>query len=134
VLSRPQILVSDLDVVARVDAADPKTPVTIEEILYPAGEKSLGPGEKIQIENLDRCRPLSREWETSPPQPDWTGPGKYILPLHRFTEGGKSHYRVAPTPPSPGYPTARDHTPGPPRIYPATPQALAQYHDIPKLR
>jgi hypothetical protein len=135
VLSRPQVLVSELDVVAEVDSTDPAKPVRIEEVLYPVGEKSVAVGGEIHVENLTECRSPLREDEANPP-PDWTGPGKYLLPLvplHRPAEDGKPCYRVAPTPRSPGYPRPpHDTTPGPPRIYPATAQALAQYRDIRK--
>ena len=66
--------------------------------------------------------------------PDWTGPGDYLIPLRRDNSGGKPRYDVQATPPSPGFPTASTQNPGPPRIYPATPQVLAQYHEIQKPR
>jgi hypothetical protein len=111
VLSRPQLLEADLDVVARVD--DPARPVVVKEVLFPPNEKDVHPEQKITVANLDRCRPVPL-------------PGDYLLPLKR-TEGDATHFTVALTPRSPGYPE-----PGPPRIYPATPQALAQYREIPK--
>jgi hypothetical protein len=129
VLSRPQLLVSDLDVIARVD--DPTKPVVVVEVLYPKGEQPVRPGEKITVANLDRCRPLPLDPNQQPPA-DWTGPGDYLLPLQRWTEGGQTHYQVTPTPASPGYPPRRGRETGPPRIYPATKQALAQYNEIRK--
>jgi hypothetical protein len=128
VLSRPQILVSEVDVVARVDADDPTKPVKIEQVLYQAGEQTLHAGDEIFVDNLSQCRPLRREGSPAPP-PDWQGPGAYLLPLN---PSDNKHYRVTPTPPSPGYPPGHDMTPGPPRIYPATPQVLAQYRAIGK--
>jgi hypothetical protein len=134
VLSRPQLLVSEIDVIARVDADDPTKPVKIQQILYPPGEQVLHVGDEILVDNLNQCRPLPREGYP-PPRPDWDGPGDYLLPLNRFRLDGKTHYRVTPTPPSPGYPPSHDApagTPGPPRIYPATRPALAQYRVIRK--
>ena len=49
---------------------------------------------------------------------------------------GRRHYEVVPTPPSPGYPPRtpplHNSNVGPPRIYPATPQMLAEYWEIAK--
>jgi hypothetical protein len=113
VLSRPQFLISTLDVVA--DVPDQTGPVTVEQVLYPPEGAPVKAGDKITVENLSACR-------------EWTGPGRYLLALEA-AEDDKMHYRVAPTPPSPGYPPGRQGA-GPPRLYPADPQALAQYRDI----
>jgi hypothetical protein len=129
VLSRPQLLVSDLDVIAHVD--DPTKPVVVREVLYPAGEQKVLPGNSITVANLGDCRPPPRE-AGQPAPADWTGPGDYLLPLLRWTEGGETRYKVAPTPPSPGYPPQRGLEPGPPRIYPDKPQTRAQYSQIHK--
>ena len=52
VLSRPQFLVSNLDVVAQVeqipDQDDKLTPVTVVQVHYPPGEKALE-GKTIQV-------------------------------------------------------------------------------------
>jgi hypothetical protein len=60
------------------------------------------------------------------PPPGWSGPGEYLLALLSLNPNDKTHYRVTPIPPSPGY------SRGEPRIYPATPEALAQYREMPK--
>jgi hypothetical protein len=124
VLSRPQLLVSNVDVVAAVD--DPAQPVVIKQVLSPPGDKDLHPGDRIEVPNIKDCRPLPPGGPNAPAPPDWTGPGDYLLPLERYTEDSTARYRVAPTPPSPGYPHRR------PRIYPATPEALAQYREVRK--
>ncbi len=129
VLSGPQLLVSELDVIARVD--DPAKPVLVQKVLYPPKEKQIRPGDMIRVSNLGQCRPLTRD-PGQKPTSDWTAPGEYLLPLQRWTENGQMHYQVTPTPASPGYPSPRNHQPGPPRIYPATPGALAQYEQIRK--
>jgi hypothetical protein len=126
VLSRPQFLVSTLDVIAFVD--DPAKCVRIVKVLYPHEAPPVQPGDCITVADVDYCRPPARP-DQPPPPPDWTGPGEYLLPLqHWTTEGKVHHYRVAPTPPSPGYSLQV------PRIYPATEQTLAQYREMPKPR
>jgi len=132
ILSRSQVLVSDLDVVAEV--ADPKADVTIQQVLYPQGDAEAEklPGQKVRVTNLAECRPIPRSQDSSVPG-DWTGPGSYLLPLRR-SPTGQDAYEVVPTPATVGYPPPGAGVVGPPRIYPATEQALAQYREIPKVR
>jgi hypothetical protein len=119
VLSRPQFLVSNLDVVAQVeqipDHDDKLTTVNVVQVYYPPGEKALE-GKTIQVAGLAGCHK------------DWKGPGQYIVPLVR--SGDK--YFVAAVPHSPGFPPAGEQ-PHRCRIYPANPQTLAQLKSIPKL-
>lgn len=134
-LSRPQFFVSMLDVVAQVNDERGEE-VIIEEVLYPREKAPVKLGEKIRVENIDKCRPLPRpepEEKNKETPLDWTGPGKYLLPLQIVERQGKRHFEVVPTPPSPGYPPP-PHSAGvgPPRIYPATRQMLAEYVDIAK--
>jgi hypothetical protein len=135
-LSRPQFLVSMLDVRARVDKVTGED-VRVEEVLFPSENAPVKAGDTIHVENIDKCRPLPTllEKDQEPPA-DWTGPGEYILPLQIVERNAERHYEVVPTPPSPGYPP---RTPllhnvnvGPPRIYPATPEMLAEYKEIAK--
>jgi hypothetical protein len=111
VLSRPQFLVSSLDVIAQVDEidADPAE-VTVREVVWPKEQEDLI-GKKIKVSRLPECRD------------DWIGRGEYILPLARFGENG---YQVVPLPRSPGFPSGR------PRIYPSTPQTRRQLPEIRK--
>jgi hypothetical protein len=111
VLSRPQFLVSSLDVSADVPEID-RNPVevTVREVFWPSTEQELV-GKKIKVSHLSECRE------------DWTGPGEYILPLERLGENG---YQVVPLPRSPGFPSGR------PRIYPSTPQTREQLQEIRK--
>jgi hypothetical protein len=111
VLSRPQFLVSSLDVGADVPEidADP-VEVTVREVFWPKTSRDLA-GKKIKVNHLRECRE------------DWLGPGEYILPLERLAEDG---YQVVPLPRSPGFPSGR------PRIYPSTPQTRAQLNEIRK--
>jgi hypothetical protein len=124
VLSRPQLLVSTLDVVARVD--DLRQPVKIEEILYPSDAKGIHVGDQIEVANLDKCRPTMEGNQGE--LPDWAGPGLYLLPLQSTLQDHK--YVVAPTPPSPGYPPGNLRAT--PRIYQCTPQVRAEYREIAK--
>jgi hypothetical protein len=111
VLSRPQFLVSSLDVSADVPAidADPAE-VTVREVFWPNTEQDLV-GKRLKVSHLSECRE------------DWLGPGEYILPLERLGENG---YQVVPLPRSPGFPSGR------PRIYPSTPQTREQLKGIRK--
>jgi hypothetical protein len=111
VLSRPQALVSDLDVVAHVEGVD--RPVVIREVLYQATGKKLAAGDEIQVQNLVHCRGFS-------------GAGEYLLLLRSMGKEGPP-YEVAPTPPSPGY--SGDLSP--PLVYPA-PAILPQYRQVRK--
>jgi hypothetical protein len=125
VLSRPQLLVSTLDVVARVEKPDKS--VKIVKVLYPPKDPPVHEGDTITVDDLDRCRAPERESGQPPPPLDWSGPGEYLLPLQYWPADGKTRYRVTPIPPSPGYPRSAV-----PRIYAATPQALAQYREVRK--
>jgi hypothetical protein len=122
VLSRPQFLVSDLDVVAAVTKGSDT--VTVVDVLHPDDSAARHlKGKQIQVTNLDDCRPPGDPMR--PPPPDLQADGNYLLPLQDLGPDGKE-YRVVATPPSPGFRY------GTPRIYPATPQVLAQYKQIRK--
>jgi hypothetical protein len=113
VLSRPQFLVSSLDVIAQVDEmdADPAE-VTVREVVWPKEKEADDRiGKKIKVSRLPECHD------------DWVGPGEYILPLAPFGEKG---YQVVSLPRSPGFPSGR------PRIYPSTPQTRRQLQEIRK--
>jgi len=111
VLSRPQFLVSTLDVIVRIDAAAdgrPASPVIVEEALWPAEAKLVG--QPLIVANLERCE-------------GWQGPGSYILPL----VGQRESHQVALIPRSPGFEGAARAA----RIYPATPLNRAQWQHLP---
>ena len=113
VLSRPQFLVSSLDIIANVDQidADPAE-VTVRDVVWPEGKEAQDlRDKKIKVSHLPECGQ------------DWIGPGDYILPLMRSGEQG---YQVAPLPRSPGFPSGR------PRIYPSTPETRRQLPEIRK--
>jgi hypothetical protein len=123
--------VSDFDVIARVDSLDEK--VTVEQVLYTDRKEYEGLKE-VRVTNLAECRGPSRDFRADAGPPDWTGEGRYLLPLRPVSDGkeGKDQvFEVVPTPPSPGYPPISGKA-GPPRIYPATRQVLAQYRRVRK--
>jgi hypothetical protein len=113
VLSRPQFLVSSLDVLAEVAVIDrDPAEVAVHAVSWPKDKDAEDlVGKKIFVSHLPECRD------------DWTGPGEYILPLMRFGEKG---YQIVPIPRSPGFPYSR------PRIYPSTPQTREQLQAIDK--
>jgi hypothetical protein len=115
VLSRPQFLASQLDIIGRLTEADghPAAPVEVEEVVW-ARDKGFRP-EVRQTISLANLPAIERRH-------GWEGPGDYILPL--IKEGDS--YLVAPIPSSPGFgPPA-----GAPRIYRLTPQTRAQLENL----
>jgi hypothetical protein len=128
VLSRPQLLTSSVDVIATI--SDPAEPIKVVEVLYPAGAAPVKAGDAIRVDNIDSCGPLSSTHRDEVPPPDYSHPGTYLVPLHYHKVEGKPRFEVAPTPPSPGYPSATSLHPGPPRIYPDTPETRAEYEQI----
>jgi hypothetical protein len=115
VLSRPQFLVSTLDVIADVHAANghPAEEVTVREVHWPPNGREKLVGEQIRVIDLPRCE-------------GWDGAGSYILPLVRDGDA----YRVASTPPSPGYNPLTDDAPQ--RIYKVMDETLHQLEAIHK--
>lgn len=126
VLSRPQLLVSDVDVVAEVD--DPDRPVVVHKVLVSRAGLAFAAGDTLTVTNLKDCRRQrrSREEQAADVPKDWTGPGLYLLPL-RARKNAPDTFEVVVVPPSPGYP--REDIPTP-RIYPATPEVLAEYEQV----
>jgi hypothetical protein len=128
VLSRPQLMVSDADVLAEVSALD--VPVVVKEVLHSKGV-GLAVGDSLDVPNLKACRRLPRGNEKVEDVPlDWTGPGTYLLPLKKTDDG----FAVVDVPPSPGYPPegAREKgfVRGFPRIYRVDDDLLARYREF----
>lgn len=115
VLSRPQFLISGLDVIAQIDQiGNGPQEVRVKKVLWSAAADSAKfEGATVTVTNLDRC------------DKHWAGPGEYLLPLTPDSEG---RYHVPETPLSPGLDTHAAR----PRIYPATPPVLNQYETIVK--
>jgi hypothetical protein len=117
VLSRAQLLVSTIDVIADVPGKDgrPADRTTVIEVHWPTyGPEQKLVGKTIRVVNLPDC-----EFK-------WTGPGRYILPLVKDGDA----FRVAAIPPSPGFDT--DIQGQQARIYPLSPQTLEQLETIHK--
>jgi len=112
VLSRPQFLVSEFDVIAQVeqgkDGPDPE--VSVREIRWPAKGTEDLVGKKTTILNLKQCD-------------GWQGPGSYIIPLRK---ADKDTFVVVSPPMSPGFEPMKVR----PRIYRETPETLRQLNSI----
>jgi hypothetical protein len=133
-LSRPQFLVSTLDIVAEV-SGEKGEKVVVKEVLYPKNDKDapVKVGETIQVDHIDLCHPVPDQvGSNANPPSDYDGPGEYLLPLQPVGNKDAHHFQVVPTPPSPGFPQSGDRNVGPPRIYPATPEIFAEYKAIDK--
>lgn len=133
-LSRPQILVSTLDIVAEV-SGDKGEKVVVKRVLYPKNEKDapVKVGETIQVDFIDLCHAVPDQvGSNANPPPDYNGPGDYLLPLQPAGDEDGHHFQVVSTPPSPGFPQSLEHKVGPPRIYPATSEVLVEYKEIVK--
>jgi hypothetical protein len=116
VLSRPQLLVSTVDVIARVEADGdrPSRDVQILEVRWPKDQPSLA-RQSIVVTNL-------------PQSVGWRGPGDYILPLIKTDDS----YEIARIPPSPGFAPSTMEGSASLRIYPRTPETERQLDGIPK--
>jgi hypothetical protein len=113
ILSRPQLLVSNHVVIARLSGKDhPEAKATVEEDVWsgePAAKRQAGTS--LVVVDLPGLGPTQ----------GWEGPGLYILALTQQKDGT---LRVTPTPPSPGYPGDRGH------IYPADAKTRQQLQAI----
>jgi hypothetical protein len=120
VLSRPQFLVSNLDVVAYVKGLTQE--VSIREVLWPRQEAEKWLNKTARIANLRDC------------EDTWSGEGNYIIPLML---GSDSNLQVAPIPRSPGSPSFKESKDGqralpPLQIYPDSPETRRQALEIMK--
>ncbi|MFM7152481.1 MAG: hypothetical protein ACKO23_21850 [Gemmataceae bacterium] len=120
VLSRPQIMTSQIDIVAYI--TDPEKSVEVEEVLWPS-PAAIKPGDSIPVSELAAARPLAR-FDADKVPADFSGPGRYLVPLRESAPG---RYEVAPIPISPGF--QRNDVR---RIYPANRESIAQYRSIRK--
>jgi hypothetical protein len=129
VVSRPQVLTSRIDIVADID--DPNGDLVVEEVLWPENAP-LKAGDRVKVGRIEECRPMERRAGEPAPK-DFSGAGRYLVPLRELAPG---KYEVAPIPPSPGFHGANEiigQIPKEPvRIYPATPESLAQYREVRK--
>ncbi len=112
-VSRSQLLVSNLDVVAQIDQLEGNPPkIEIKEVHWPHTKqaKNLEHDATVEVPNLPSCD-------------GWKGPGRYIVPLITDWHGS---FQVAPLPPSPGFESAR------PKIYLANPETVKLLDEISK--
>lgn len=97
VLSRAQLLASDIDVIAHVEAPD--QPVRIVKVLWldeatllaraperlranwPALKAMLAEGRELKVENLGESQARAAGPEAPDPKKDFSGPGEYLIPL-----------------------------------------------------
>jgi hypothetical protein len=115
ILSRPQFLSAQLDVIAQLSEKDgcPDPSVVVAKVAW-SRDPVLNPPENQPITVANLSRVTAKE--------GWAGPGTYILPLVKDNGG----YALAPLGASPGFSASN----APPRIYPATPETLAQLQQI----
>lgn len=118
VLSRPQILVSNLCVLAKLEERNgrPAPEAQVTRALGAADNDNALQGQTLTIGNLaDVDKELG-----------WTGPGEYLLPLTKRVLGKEASYEITPLPRTPEFP-AREHDM---RIYRATDDVLRQFHEL----
>jgi hypothetical protein len=97
VLSRPQLLVSNVVVTGKAD--EDRRTVTVKEVLWPATMKAELEGKTITVTDLQKCQSWARgAWVAGAVE---AGHG-YLLPLTGPTDGPLT-FRVTPLPRSPGF-------------------------------
>jgi hypothetical protein len=117
VLSRPQLLISNLIVIADVSGGEhPEAVVAVKEVIWADDPDLKTMTGKLTIVNL----------KSIGVGPSWTGPGEYILPLTQGADG----WHVTPVPPSPGYPASIAQQAERVRIYLATHGVRRQLAEI----
>jgi len=119
VLSRPQILVSNLIVLAKIDAHEggPNPRVHVKKVLWSADDDKELEGRELLLEDLVD---IGKEQ-------GWAGATEYLVPLMARKIGRGVVYEVTPLPNMPGFvpanPTER-------RIYRATDDAMRQFWQL----
>jgi hypothetical protein len=120
VLSRPQFLQADLDVIAELAEVEnhPDPKVRVVEVYWPkdARDKPLGHIPVPELSELDKHQ-------------GYSGPGRYILPLQKATADKTVHFHLARIPRSPGY-RARSGSANRYRIYPDNSETRSQLEKI----
>ena len=118
-LSRPQFLVSAVDVVLHISSSEgADREALVREVPWSGsgtGEKLAG--QRVVVKNLQDCA-------------GWNGPGDYLAPL--IPAGGEAAWLVPQTPRSPGFEPDPRTEAGRPRIYPLTPNIRQQYQTVAK--
>jgi hypothetical protein len=129
VVSHPQVLASELDVIAEVDEVAPEgkpTRVKVVAILYAPDGDATRVGDVLEVHHLTECRPVPLP-KGPPPPDDCPGPGRYLIPLRRDGRA-PGRFEVCPIPHSPGF---RPFDPVR-RVYRDSAEVRAQYARISK--
>ena len=109
-LSRPQFLISQLDLIIKPQMQENTVLAQVTEVLYSAlNDKTPKVGDIVTINNLELPETQNKFW---------------LVPL-RSADFGKS-FEIVPIPPSPGF-SGRTI-----KIYPAFDGVLLQYKKLPK--
>jgi hypothetical protein len=126
IVSRPQVLASNLDVVATVTNASKGTAV-VTEVLWPEDQKGKWETKTITVTNLPACErsasDADRDKDGRTERERWTGAGEYILLLQ---PDGPNAFKIAAPHRSPGFDPYRYL----PHIYRDTQQARDQLAEI----
>jgi hypothetical protein len=119
ILSRPQILVSNLCLLAKIDEHEggPNPRVQVTKVLWAADDDKQLDGRELLLEDL---ADVGKEQ-------GWAGPNDYLIPLIARKLGNEVVYEVTPLPHIPGFVPAR---PNERRIYRATDDALRQLWEL----
>ena len=119
VVSRPQILVSNLCVVAKIEAQDGRAApaARVTRVLWadePAPELVDTRIELPELAELEKAQ-------------GWSGPDEYLLALTKRRLGKGNYYALTPIPEMPGFQATVPHET---RIYRATDDVLRQFHEL----
>lgn len=110
ILSRPQFLVADAYVVAKLESGSqfehPADQIEVVKVLW-HNEK------KLDVAKLENSKIVVEELSKFSAANGWIGPGNYILPLTKTASGS---FMVTKIPPSPGFTPEHKDVP----IYPDT--------------
>ena len=119
ILSRPQILVSNLCVLAKIDEHEggPNPRVRVTKVLWAVDDDKQLEGRELLLEDLAE---VGREQ-------GWAGANEYLIPLIVRKSGKEAAYEVTPLPHMPGFQPVRLNER---RIYRATEDALRQFWQL----
>ncbi|MCI0684163.1 MAG: hypothetical protein L0Y71_18800 [Gemmataceae bacterium] len=118
ILSRPQILVSNLCILATISDRDggPDPRVQVAKVLWPATDDQQLEGRELVLEDLADVGAAQ----------GWSGANEYLLPLTVRQQANDTTYEVTMLPPIQFHP----FVPKERRIYRATADALRQFWEL----
>src|SRR5688572_6174488 len=119
ILSRPQILISNLCVLAKIDDHEggPNPRVQVTKVLWTTADDKQLEGRELLLEDLVD---VGKEQ-------GWAGANEYLVPLTARKLGKEIVYEVTPLPLVPGFKQA---VPNERRVYRATEDALRQFWEL----